>query len=121
MKSVSVRLLEGDYKIVKEGTFLGDLEFGDFDSAELDFIPNKKSLDINLKISYTKGGERIELIKAIPYDYQVKSKTSTYLAVLLLVAVGVVDFCQLILKSGLKSEGFKNRITIENSVELLSS
>ena len=88
MKSVSVRLLEGDYKIVKEGTFLGDLEFGDFDSAELDFIPSKKSLDINLKLSYTKGGERVDLIEVVPYDYQVKSNTSTYLAILLVIAVG---------------------------------
>lgn len=88
MKSVSVRLLEGDYKITKEGTFLGDLEFGDFDSAELDFIPNTDSVDLNLKISYTMGGERIELLKTVPYDFKTGSSATFYVVALLVIAGG---------------------------------
>ncbi len=67
MKAVSVRLEPGDYETLKEGAFLGDLEFGDFDSAELVFIPRAKRTLIRYTISYTLGGEKFTVEREYTY------------------------------------------------------
>lgn len=69
MKSVSVRLLDGNYRMVREGSFIGDLEFGDFDSVELAFVPQGNPVDVNYRISYTLGGERLEDTRAFSYEF----------------------------------------------------
>ncbi len=87
MKAVSMRLLDGDYQKVREGSFIGDLDFGDFDSSELKFIPLSKSVDLNVKISYTQSGERKEILKTYPYTY-VKSSNSTWIIIVIVLIGG---------------------------------
>ncbi|MBR9690030.1 MAG: hypothetical protein GOV01_03990, partial [Candidatus Altiarchaeota archaeon] len=87
MKAVSVRLLPGDYQLIREGTFIGDLSFGDFDSAELVFIPNKQDVELQYNLSYTLGGEKITVTRVHSYHFEpARSSTGTYaiVAVLLL-------------------------------------
>ncbi len=86
MKAVSVRLLDGNYKIVREGAFIGDLEFGDYDSAELVFVPRSNPVDVNIKISYTLGGERKEVVRVVPYLYESGSSRWIYLLLVVLAA-----------------------------------
>jgi hypothetical protein len=89
MKALSVRLLDGNYRAVREGSFIGDLEFGDFDSVELAFVPLSNPVDVNYKISYTMAGDRKELVKAFHYEYPEASGGSFWYVVLVLAGVGV--------------------------------
>jgi len=61
MKSVSVKLLPGNYIIDEEGTFLGDLDPGDFDSADLSFTPRGNPVLVRYQIAFNKAGERVVL------------------------------------------------------------
>lgn len=89
MKTLSIRLQEGNYRIVREGSFIGDLDFGDYDSAELVFIPNSNPVDVNVKITYAMGGERQEIIQVVPYSFIPDSGNNTFYLFLVLAAAGV--------------------------------
>ena len=82
MKAVSVRLLDGAYTKIKEGSFLGDLESGDYDSTDLEFIPGKNPVTVNFVIFYNQGGQRLNITKSLTYS-RVSASVSPYLIVLL--------------------------------------
>jgi hypothetical protein len=69
MRAVSVRLLDGDYIKIKEGTFLGDLEQGDYDSVDLEFVPTSNPVQVNLAIFYNQEGQRWNITKQLTYSY----------------------------------------------------
>ncbi|MBR9681603.1 MAG: hypothetical protein GOV00_02260 [Candidatus Altiarchaeota archaeon] len=82
MRAVSIRLLDGDYTKIKGGSFLGDLEGGDYDSAELEFIPKKNPVTVNFVISYNQDGQRQNITKSLTYS-KVKTKVSSTTIILL--------------------------------------
>ncbi|MBR9680184.1 MAG: hypothetical protein GOU99_04000 [Candidatus Altiarchaeota archaeon] len=88
MKAVSVRLIDGNYSKIKEGTFIGDLEPGDYDSADLTFIPHKNPVSVNIKISFTHGGVRVDDILAYDFHYVQKNSMGWWF-ILILAGVGV--------------------------------
>ncbi len=88
MKAVSVRLLDGEYTKVKEGSFLGDLESGDYDSTTLRFIPKRNPVAVNFVISYNQEGQRHNITRSLTFS-RVKAGVSPYLIVLL---IGVAFF-----------------------------
>jgi len=90
MKAVSVKLLPGDYIIEDEGTFLGDLEPGDFDSADLTLIPKKNPVEVKYRIAYTKAGRRIVLNKT--YELRIPQGKGSFWLLLLLIAGAVVYY-----------------------------
>jgi len=90
MKAVSVKLLPGDYIIEDEGTFLGDLEPGDFDSADLTLIPKKNPVEVKYQIAYTKAGRRIVLNKT--YELRIPQGKGSFWLLLLLIAGAVVYY-----------------------------
>ncbi|MBR9680755.1 MAG: hypothetical protein GOU98_02935 [Candidatus Altiarchaeota archaeon] len=87
MKAVSVRILPGEYSIIKEGSFVGDLDFGDFDSAELVFVPFNEQTTVNYQLTYTLGGEKLSIQKT--YDYRYKKSTNTVGIISILVVIGL--------------------------------
>lgn len=88
MRAVSVRLLDGDYHKIKEGTFLGDLEQGDYDSVDLEFIPASNPVTVNLAIYYNQNGQRWNITRQLPYSYA-RAGVSWWM---LLILAGVAFF-----------------------------
>ncbi|HDR53152.1 MAG TPA: hypothetical protein ENN60_00540 [archaeon] len=90
MRAVSVRLLDGDYIKLKEGSFIGDLTQGDYDSTDLEFIPTKNPVQVNFVIFYNQGGERHNITRQLTYSY-VKGGVSIW-GLLILAGIGYVVY-----------------------------
>ncbi len=92
LSSVSVELLENEnYTVLDQGTFLGDLNPGDFDSADLSIKPKSSKISVKYRIEYDVDGKR----KSLTMEYELKIKEAKkpwYLLALLALVIAYVYF-----------------------------